>query len=58
MTMITTDDVIIVDSTTLYCSACGDTIAVEPEPDGELMALSAKEAEEIAAGHVKDKHRG
>jgi hypothetical protein len=55
--LITVDDVVLMDSTTMHCSACGTTIAVDPEPDGELTALSVQEAFDIAAAHVRDNHR-
>jgi len=57
MSLVNIDDVVLMDTTSMYCSACGVTIAVDAEPDGELMALSVQEAYDIAAGHIKDKHR-
>lgn len=55
--MITLEDIIVIDSTSMLCSACGDKIEVQPEPDGEDTALSVQELYDIACDHIARRHR-
>jgi len=57
--LVTLDDIIIVDSTTLLCSACigqDSRLEIDLTEDGELEAMSVKEAQEIAIAHIRERH--
>jgi hypothetical protein len=57
--LVTLDDIIVVDSMTLLCTACigqDSRIEFEIPDDGEIMAISVAEAQQAAVAHIRERH--